>query len=780
MTTQPIPQRRSLRLRSRLVLLAIVPPLLVAICIGGYMTHARLLDARQGLQERGEVIATNLAMAAELALLTRNLPRLEQLCQSTLQQPHVVSVALRDADGTMLVQDGEQVLNPDAPNLYRAAIGTIGVQVSDFETQHTAPLAQPLGFAEVGLSVDATLAREHRILLTSLALVGIGMLASLFAALRIGAGIARPMFALSHAMTRYRRGDHRVRLEPSSADEIGELTRDFNRMAQALEGSQNDLREQVRTATSELQRSIETLRTKNAELEAARMAALQAGQEKQDFLARMSHEIRTPLNAIVGFTRLLLEQPDQSCSSEYGRTIDRATQQLLHIVDGILNFTKLESGHVELEHRPFDGARCLQDAVALLLPAAREKGLELTLDLSPKLPQALVGDAHRLTQVLTNLLDNAVKFTARGQIRIWADYDHDAASGGRLSVTVEDTGIGLTALARERLFQPFAQGDGSVTRHFGGTGLGLAICDRLVRLMGGAMDVQSRHGHGSRFSFSVPCPIAESAHPSAPAAIHAERSQHRDGDRKPRRGQRVLVVEDNAFSRQLLRHMLDQRGLEVHEACDGVEAIDAVRKARFGLILMDIHMPGLDGIETARRISTRNRRGDAACPAIVALSADVFARDHHSAEAWPFDAMVIKPISDRALDQILAVYLGTNATAAARQPHRAAVGAAAAGHGPITRRQIAGEIDRLLCQLAAAVAAAQRQQIRDTAHELKGLCGFFGYRALEAETRALEAAVDEASPAQLHRQLEACLAVQRLTVTTQTAHPSPSAGLPGA
>ena len=859
-------------IRVRVVLLALIPLLAIAFVIGGYTVRERLADARTSLDERGRIMAANLAMAAERAVLTRDLKRLEGLCQAALKQPDVDWVAIRDANGALLVQTGVAPGGGATHSTFRAAVGATGVEVEDFNPETGAGPLQPLGWAEVQVSLAGTLARQRQIQLNSLLIIGGGLVISLLVALRIGSGISRPLLELSQAMSRYRDGEAGVRIATEAGGEIGELAQDFNRMVQALEVAQSNLREQVSAATAELQRAVEALSAKNAQLETAREEAVRAGEEKYEFLARMSHEIRTPLNAVIGFSRLLSSSdPGLQGIREYCRTIDRAANQLITVVDGILNFTKLEAGSLEIERVPFDLRTCLEDVVAMLSPVAHEKGLELALVLHHDIPETLAGDPNRIAQVLVNLLDNAIKFTAVGHVLVEAGYVQDEQGQGTVRVTVSDTGVGLSVQELERLFQPFAQADSSVTRRYGGTGLGLVICKRLVELMGGRIGVESEPAKGSRFFFTIQCGAASqsvSAPPASPLAglkvlvydhepaqlralrtvllgwsiqvfnsgrreriaemlesaanrsapfdllilgLSANESRRDNFDVlmaeirsqfagavlvlvgaenwrmpesalgpgevdwavKPLRrsllhnrlcrlagriersvegpdkiqaerrafpGRKVLVVEDNAFNRSLLRRLLELRAARVFEACDGPEAIAAASRTRFDLILMDIHMPSMDGMETARRL--RALAGAQGCPPIIGLSADVFAQGKTIAQDGAFDGFLLKPVSETALDRAILAALDPMERSGARSVHREN---SAADYGSALSR-LSGDLVELLLRetqtlyerLEAAIGIDDRDAVRQLAHGLKGLYGYFGRRELEASVRALE------------------------------------------
>ena len=352
------------------------------------------------------------------------------------------------------------------------------------------------------------------------------------------------------------------------------------------------------------------LRAAREQTEQARVEAEAASQAKTDFLATMSHEIRTPLNGILGYTELLLGDgrlggPEQ----RHVQRIQSAGSALLGIVNDILDFSEIEAGRVELAPAPFGLAALLDDTHAIVQAAARGKGLDLRIEVEPGLPDRLVGDAGRVRQVLLNLLNNAIKFTPAGRVTLAVA--RAGAGGEALRFTVADTGIGIAAPALDRLFQRFSQVDGSIRRRFGGTGLGLAISKRFVELMGGRIGVESVPGSGSTFWFSVPlaeagaAPLAEGAPDAPPPGASAS----------------ILLVEDVALNRDLAQAILERAGHRVDVAGDGEGALAAVDGRRYDVILMDVQMPGMDGITATRHI--RALPSPAAATPIIALSANV-------------------------------------------------------------------------------------------------------------------------------------------------------------
>ena len=381
-------------------------------------------------------------------------------------------------------------------------------------------------------------------------------------------------------------------------------------------------------------RDVSARRAMEEELRRRQLEAEAATQAKSDFLANMSHEIRTPLTAIVGFSGLLEKVehlPEKAL--RYVQRIVTGGQALLEVVNDILDFSKLEAHQVELDPRPFSPIDLVDGAVALVAAQAAAKGLDLRMRLDADLPTTLEADSSRLQQVLLNLLTNAIKFTDVGTVTISAAYLPDR---NELRVEVADTGCGIPEDKLNRLFERFSQVDESVSRQHGGTGLGLAICKNLVELMEGQIEVESVDGVGSTFSFTVP---------AAPASQLPEREQAATATAAaPSAGSaHILIVDDLPANRELVRALLESIGHAVREAGGGREAIIAAKASRFDLILMDLQMPGMDGLVATRKI--RETSGLNRDTPIVALSANVLADQVAQCRAAGMNDHIAKPIA---------------------------------------------------------------------------------------------------------------------------------------
>ncbi|HJV40685.1 ATP-binding protein [Caulobacter sp.] len=369
----------------------------------------------------------------------------------------------------------------------------------------------------------------------------------------------------------------------------------------------------------------------------ARERAEAATAARQDFLANMSHELRTPLTSILGFADLLAVSPlDDEQRRRLGRIRD-AGAVLLETLNDVLDFSKLEAGGVNLEQKPFDLRDLLGKTAGMFEASALAKGLDLSVRIDPDCPQWLEGDRERLRQVLVNFLGNAVKFTGAGSVTLSAARRAVAVPGvARLELAVSDTGVGIPAAMLDLVFDRFAQAGPEVSRKFGGTGLGLAISREIVELMGGEIGVDSIAGQGARFWCVLDLPLA-----AAPAERPTEAFE--------RSGQalRLLVADDNEANRELIGALVRALGHEVHAVADGFAAVEAARTGAYDLILMDVHMPRMDGLAATRAI--RSLMGEAASTPIVALTANVLADQIAFYRASGMDDHVGKPIDAREL-----------------------------------------------------------------------------------------------------------------------------------
>ena len=544
-----------------------------------------------------------------------------------------------------------------------------------------------------------------------------------------------------------------------------------------LQAARDTLEHRVRDRTAEIGQVNARLEVEVREREragqaliAAKQAADESNLAKSQFLANMSHEIRTPMNGVLGMLELLRVSPLDDAQRRFAETADASARSLLGIINDILDFSKIEAGKLDLENIAFDPVQVVGEAVAMFEAPARAKGLRLDLAIAHDLPPAVVGDPMRLRQIVTNLLANAIKFTAAGTVGVHVGEASRAGALARVTISVSDTGIGMTPEVLSRLFKPFSQADGSTTRQFGGTGLGLAIARELAALMGGEIEVESAAGKGSVFKARLTLPHATAAagagrSPSAAAVPAAVRSFP---------GRVVVLAEDNPINREVAQAHLADCGIALLVASNGLEAVEMVARHKCDLVLMDCQMPSMDGFEATRRIRQREavqaaRPGQAARDqrvVVIALTANAMKGDRENCVAAGMDDYLTKPYTAGQLLGVLDKWLNASAgvvpatqadTGVLENPGNATpddtldplalenLRQAVPSQGDrlverVVRRYL-DETPGLIAGLRTAAAAGDQNALGRVAHSLKSSSATVGARALASLCREIETAV---------------------------------------
>lgn len=543
-------------IRDRMLLMALVPPTLIALILGYYVINLRIQELAQIHQDKGEALTRQMIPVARDALASGNRSLLADQVAVMLGTPSVVDVVITDRRGEIVLRRSRPP-QEDLADTSRFSRWLRGRERDETLFTRAIPAAANedavLGEVTLRLSRSLTRMRQMEVLFNGTLIIGVGLLISYFLALSTSRDIVVPILRLTRAVRSFRRGQLTRRVPEVSGGELGTLERGINAMADALLAIRQELQGQIYQSNAELRTTLEELEVKNVELDLARQRAEEASRVKSRFLANMSHEIRTPINGILGFARLLAAKPLPPDAREYADIIHQSAENLLGIIEDILDFSRIEAGKLSLQPIDFNLHRLVEEVTGLLAPMAFDKRLELVPLIYRDVPEWVHGDAHRVRQVLTNLIGNAVKFTLHGQITVRAVLEDETDTGLVVRLTVTDTGIGIDPRQQQQIFQPFTQVDARATRQFGGTGLGLFISERLVRAMGGQIGLDSTPGRGSAFWFTVPLRGRTPRPDSAPTPTALQ-------------GRRVLVWDGFALGRLALRHRLESWGLAVEEA----------------------------------------------------------------------------------------------------------------------------------------------------------------------------------------------------------------------
>ncbi len=879
---------KSSGIRIQVILMITLPVLIISLLLTIYIIQTRIDDADATLGQQGQQLARHLAPISEFGIFTGDNHLLRLLATKFLEEPGVNAITIMDKNRRVLVRtvsDHATLLPNRYANLsFTEPVYQSSVAIEDFsENQLASPESgkQIIGWVQVNLTPSRVIEKNAQILRNSLLISLSGLLFCILLGIRLSRRITQPIIRLKEAIDALQNGQMMARVEVTSTGELATLEEGFNTMAEAISASQRELQRHVDMATTRLRKNLITLAEKNIQLEEARLQALHSGNEKSAFLFNMSHEIRTPLNAIIGYTQLIEKTPLDLQQREYAYIVRQASQQLLSIIDDILNFSRLDAGKVTLEEVPFNLHECCENTIAMMMPLANEKHIDLALLIHSDVPQFICGDPSRFNQILTNLLSNALKFTqpeGNVALQLRMDEHHE-----QLSLVVIDTGIGMDTVAMEQIFEQFSQGDDSITRRYGGTGLGLAIVSRLVELMAGTIRVDSKPGKGTSFSIQLPCHALTELPSRIEASLQADiegmpclifdrnpierralrnhlllwgadvflarrrtdiidmleqacqrkrpiellivsmQSRYRDfdfidenlkecrqhyqgnilliiddikaqispaarqdehlmtltrpvtkrslagllsaqkenneqsaTDNNPPvlsdarlQGLRILLAEDNELNKRLACTLLEARGCQVITAINGHHALNTLCAEPFDLLLLDIHLPELDGIELARQIRAMN--GPISQTPIITLTADIYRGRRQFLQASGINGCLFKPIDEDDLwNCILAVLNHDNV--AACWPGQGNPGQHRIRLTEERQDQISDIGQRELFPQVIKELTAKRQQLQlaandndyqaiiEHSHQINGLAGYFGLTEILASASALEEA----------------------------------------
>ncbi len=808
-------------IKTKVILLTLIPTLGIALVMSVFFVYTRLTDLNRMMLDRGTDSARHMANAAEYGVAANNQPSLQALANSVLEERDIRSVVIYNRKRVALAHAGPKLLEPHTipaslanqltiyssyevlrfsmPVWHHTDSSTPKVKEENLNFTNSGPMENLIGWAVVEVTRAPTDLAKYQTLLFAIVAVTLSIILCTYMALRLSRDLTRPLGEVAKALSQIREGRLNTRVYIEASPELANLQDGINSMAEVLEKSRIEMQQNIDQATEDLRETLETIEIQNIELDLARKEALEASRVKSEFLANISHEIRTPLNGIIGFTKLLAKSNLGVQQRDQLNTIYKSSEILLTIINDILDFSKIEAGKLILDNTVMNLREIVEDVLTMLAPGAHEKNLDLAGLVYSDVPDYIMGDPLRMKQIITNLVNNGIKFTQSGEVVVRVMLEDSEDDRPTIKITVTDTGVGLSRVQQSTLFSAFSQADASTARRFGGTGLGLVISRRLTEQMGGSIGVESDLGKGSTFWIILRVEVApEQSHPqevvpeiggerliylenqpktalsirhtllhweadltivdnisellekvseaqikgqgyaaaligitrhhlrsnsyleairqleytldcralvlTPTIAIGAEEppilaeasnylikppSRRRLGNAltqlitggspeqfleqlperiPPTRGHQkpsILAVDDNSANLKLVEAFLNELGADTDTAYSGYEALTKAKLKKYAIIFMDVQMPGMDGIETTRKIR-QFESGKRHTP-IIALTAHALTDERETLLNSGFDDYLTKPTNEEELQQIIAKRTGIHLSLSSQQ-----------------------------------------------------------------------------------------------------------------
>jgi signal transduction histidine kinase/CheY-like chemotaxis protein len=695
-----------------------------------FISHQRA-EMLGNLLETGNIAVRQVSQNTAFALYSGDRQSLDSLSYSTLETPSVGGIMFFSYTDQEPIIIGDIKVEKIPENFERAEpfefdgnwyffaeILSERTPIMDYEDSGQYE-PEKIGWVLVSLSDQLMREKELSFFLTAATVVSFSLLLAFWLSIRISRTVSDPLEELTAVVAKMESGDLNGVAPEDGITELAQLSRGINGLATSVRESNQLMQSEINRATSKLKVAL-------VKLEEAMRA-------KDQFLARMSHELRTPLTAVLGFSNMLFTEESENKREEQLRVIQRCSTVLLTMIDDVLDFSKTEQGGFNFNNSVFALDKFIEDLAALFRLQAEEKGLVFNLELDHKVPTTIYSDSVRLAQVITNLVNNSIKFTESGSVdlhltRVDSDKDHD-----HLKFVISDTGKGIVKDKIPTLFEPFTQEDTSINRQYGGSGLGLSIARGLVKAMNGEITINSEVNVGTEVTFTC---LLDKTNQAPEALVLSLPSERVATSEDILSGTSILLAEDNEFNQKFMVKLLERHGAICAIAKNGQEAIEMAEVGGYDVILMDLHMPIINGIEATRIIVERNEH----YLPIIGLTADITESEQNKLLSAGAQSIQLKPVNEEHLVNSILELVGIQS-----QTVKFSGEGMLASVLPV--EELKQAINKNLDSLESCLHADEKMQIRPLIHDLLGFCGLYGLtglREIVLELKSSHAVLDNA------------------------------------
>jgi two-component system sensor histidine kinase BarA len=716
---------------SRLLVTGLIPLSLLGMLMAYYFVSYQRAEMLSNLLDTGHIAVRQVSQNTAFALYSGDRQSLDSLSYATLETPSVAGIMFFSYTDQEPITIGDMDVEKIPDNFKRAEPFELDGHwyfFSEVLSERTPIMdyddsvqyePEKIGWVLVSLSDQLMREKELSFLLTAATVVSFSLLLAFWLSIRISRTVSDPLEELTAVVAKMESGDLNGVAPEDGITELAQLSRGINGLATSVRESNQLMQSEINRATSELKVALEKLE--------------EAMRAKDQFLARMSHELRTPLTAVLGFSNMLSTEESENKREEQLRVIQRCSTVLLTMIDDVLDFSRAEQGGFSFNNSVFALDRFIEDLNALFGLQAKEKGLKFNITLDDQVPTTIYSDPVRLAQVITNLVNNAIKFTESGSVEIHlstvdGDEHHD-----HLKFVITDTGKGIVQEKIPTLFEPFTQEDTSINRQYGGSGLGLSIAKRLVNAMNGEIIINSEVNVGTEVIFTCVLDkknhLSESLNPVPPTEITLSSDAILSGTS-------ILLAEDNEFNQKFMLKLLERHGAVSAIAKNGQEAIEMAEVGSYDVILMDLHMPIINGIEATRIIVEQNEH----YLPIIGLTADITESEQNKLLSAGAQSIQLKPVNEEQLVNSILESVGIQS-----QTVKFSGEGMLASVLPV--EELKQAINKNLDSLESCLHADEKRQIRPLIHDLLGFCGLYGMsglREIVLELKSSYAVLDNA------------------------------------